>query len=139
MKYLLRFDDITPGMSWSKFLLLKEFIEGYGVKSILGVVPNSQDPKLNVESKKDDFFDLIRKWKFYGDAIVQHGTNHVYTTKESGILGINKRSEFSGLDYDTQLRKIEMGKLILQHENVWEPWFMAPAHSFDENTIKSTS
>jgi predicted deacetylase len=137
LKYLLRFDDITPGMSWSKFLRLKEFIEGYDVKSILGVVPNSLDPKLDVEQKKDDFFDLVRKWKCYGDAIVQHGTNHIYTTKNSGMLGINKRSEFSGLDYDDQLKKIETGKLILQHENVWQPWFMAPAHSFDENTVKA--
>ena len=137
MRYLLRFDDITPGMSWSKFIPLKEFLEEYGVKSILGVVPNSLDPKLNVEPIKDNFFEIIRNWHAYGDAIAQHGTNHVYATKNAGILGINKRSEFAGLEYDIQFEKIKTGKLILQDENIWQPWFMAPAHSFDENTIKA--
>jgi predicted deacetylase len=137
MKYILRFDDITPEMSWSKFLPLKGLIEDYNIKSILGVVPRSLDPKLSVEPRKSNFFCLIRGWADYGDAIAQHGTNHVYCTKKSGILGINNRSEFSGLAYSAQFEKINKGKLILENENVWQPWFMAPAHSFDKNTIKA--
>jgi len=137
MKYILRFDDITPEMSWDKFLPLKAFIEDYNIKSILGVVPKSLDPKLSVEPRKNNFFSLIRGWADYGDAIAQHGTNHVYCTKKPGILGINNRSEFSGLSYNNQLQKINEGKKILEDENVWQPLFMAPAHSFDKNTIKA--
>jgi len=137
MKYILRFDDITPGMSWSKFLPLKEFVESYGIKSVLGVVPKSLDSKLLVEPLKSDFFGYIRKYSDYGDAVAQHGTNHVYCTENPGLLDINNRSEFSGLTYNTQLEKINEGKQILENENVWQPWFMAPAHSFDKNTIKA--
>ena len=136
-KYILRFDDITPEMSWSKFLPLKHFIESFGVKSLLGVVPESLDSKLCVESRVENFFDLIRGWSEFGDSIAQHGTNHIYDSSSSGILGINERSEFSGHSYEKQIHRLLVGKNILVEEGVWQPYFMAPAHSFDRLTIQA--
>ena len=133
--YLLRFDDITPGMSWSKFLPLKSQIEDFGIKSILGVVPECKDTNLLVEDNRSDFFELIRAYKHYGDSIFQHGTHHIYKNSNAGILGINSKSEFSGLSLDDQTRLIKYGKDILLEQNLWEPNFMAPAHSFDVNTL----
>ena len=31
----------------------------------------------------------------------------------------------------------KMGKAILQKQNCWQPYFMAPSHSFDTNTLKA--
>jgi predicted deacetylase len=137
--FILRFDDVTPQMAWSKFLPFKDFVESFRIKSILGVVPESLDPNLVVEPKRNDFFELIRGYSSFGDAIAQHGTNHTYDTTCPGMLGINNRSEFSGHSYSSQLEKIRKGKDILVNEGVWQPWFMAPAHSFDHNTIKALS
>lgn len=134
-KLLLRFDDITPGMSWSKFLPLKSQIEDLGIKSILGVVPECKDTNLLVEDNRSDFFELIRAYKNYGDSIFQHGTYHIYKNNNAGILGINSKSEFSGLSLDDQTHLIKYGKDILLEQNLWEPNFMAPAHSFDINTL----
>lgn len=124
-------------MSWKNFLALKHPIEKLGIRSILGVVPENRDRSLQYEPPRSDFFDLMRKFHQYGDAIAQHGTYHCYTTDESGILGINHRSEFAGLSYIDQLELLRTGKDILQKEGIWEPYFMAPAHSFDANTLKA--
>jgi predicted deacetylase len=51
------------------------------------------------------------------------------------MLKINNKSEFSGLPLDQQLSLIDKGKKILENEGCWQPFFMAPYHSFDENTL----
>jgi predicted deacetylase len=140
VKYILRFDDITPGMAMSKFLPLKHVLEELNIYSVLGVVPDCRDPKLYIEDGNSvDFFNYVRSWKKYGDTIAQHGTYHVYDSLNSGILKINKNSEFAGHEYDIQLEKLKSGKEILLRENVWQPYFMAPSHSFDKNTLKALS
>jgi predicted deacetylase len=138
-KYILRFDDITPGMAWSKFLPLKKKLELLGIKVVLGVVPECLDKSLTVENIDINFFERIRKWRDYGDAILQHGTHHVYTTKNAGILKINKNSEFAGFSYKVQYDLLRKGKRILEGEGCWQPYFMAPSHSFDSNTLKALS
>jgi len=138
-RYIIRFDDITPGMAWSKFLPLKKELEGLGVKSILGVVPECLDESLAIEAVDDNFFDYIRRWQGYGDAILQHGTHHLYKTTSSGILKINNNSEFAGCSYKEQYQLLKKGKNILESEECWQPYFMAPSHSFDKNTLKALS
>jgi len=135
-KFILRFDDVTPQMTWSNFLPLKMFVEDFGIKSILGVVPDSLDDALSKEPKVEKFYELVRTWSAYGDAIAQHGTNHVYDSTSSGILEINSKSEFAGHSFSKQFNKLQKGKEILVNESVWQPWFMPPAHSFDKVTIK---
>lgn len=137
-QYIIRFDDITPTMDWGKFLPLKKLLEELGIKSILGVVPDNKDPKLNVSIERhDNFFEQVLAWKKYGDTISQHGYTHVYDSTNAGILQINKRSEFAGHSFDQQFQRLKKGKEILERYQVWEPYFMAPAHSFDKNTLKA--
>lgn len=141
-KFILRFDDITQDMNWSNFLKIKEVAEHYNIKSILGVVPENRDPNLSVHTNNTelttiDFFKIIKDYSIYGDTIAQHGTYHIYTNKNSGLLGINNKSEFAGESYILQKKKLEAGKKILQHYEVWQPYFMAPSHSFDTNTLKA--
>ncbi|MDV2440810.1 DUF2334 domain-containing protein [Acinetobacter gerneri] len=139
-KYIVRFDDLTPAMDWQKFNIIKSMLEEYGIKSILGVVPNNKDPKLNIEKNlQENFFSKVLEWKDYGDTIAQHGYTHVYDSLSSGILNINSRSEFAGHEFKIQFERLKSGKQILQSHNVWEPYFMAPAHSFDINTINALS
>lgn len=137
MKYIIRFDDITHDMSWQNFFAVKQSLENLGIRSVLGVVPENLDLTLQYEPPRTDFFDLMRKFRQYGDTIAQHGTHHCYTSDHSGILGINRFSEFAGLNYIDQLALLRTGKNILQKEGIWEPYFMAPAHSFDSNTLKA--
>ena len=59
---------------------------------------------------------------------------HIYDSREKGIFGNAPNSEFAGHDYEIQLRKLSLGKKKLEKELIWEPIFMAPAHSFDSKT-----
>lgn len=134
---ILRFDDITPAMAWDKFLPIKTRLGQLGVRCILGVVPECRDDALNIAEPRTDFFDLVRGWALSGDSIAQHGTFHVYDSSAGGLLGINARSEFAGHSFEKQLERLARGKAVLEREGVWQPYFMAPSHSFDLNTLRA--
>lgn len=138
-KYLIRFDDITADMDWDKFMPIKKVLEENNIYSVLGVVPKNEDETLKIRPglSEEEFFIKVREFKEYGDTIAQHGTYHVYKTKNSGLMDIHNVSEFSGLSYDEQFNKLEIGKKILEKNEVWQPYFMPPYHSFDINTLKA--
>ena len=134
-KYLIRFDDICPRMSWKKFNIIKKFLEECNIKCILAVIPNNKDKNLNLEKPRKNFFQFLRSKKKYGDTIAQHGFKHVYHTIDGGILKINKASEYASLSYKEQYKSISEGKKILNKQNLFQGIFVAPAHSYDNNTI----
>jgi predicted deacetylase len=136
-QFVLRFDDIAPAMAWSRFAPIDRLARELGIPLLLGVVPDCRDPKLAVEPARPDFWDQVRSWRDAGWCIAQHGYTHQYTTREPGLVSANRRSEFAGLDYDTQHAMLKAGKDILVAEGVWQPVFMAPAHSFDMNTVRA--
>jgi len=137
-KYIFRIDDVSPEMNRDNFHKIEKIFDTYNIRPIIWVVPDNKDPKLEWHGKIADFRwkikELSKKWR----TIAQHGYQHVYVNKESGILGITKRSEFVGLPYDKQLDMLGKGKKILE-DRLWIKigrW-MAPAHSFDMNTCKA--
>jgi len=134
--YLLRFDDINPKMNWSKFNKLKFIINKYKIKSILGVIPQCKDKSISKFPEYKNYLSKLQKMKFEGDCIAQHGFTHITDSKERGIYGNQKKSEFAGLDYETQYTRILKGKELLIKNKLWQPIFMAPFHSFDKTTLK---
>ena len=136
-KIIVRFDDICPNLNWEIFLFIKKELQDLGIRSVLGVIPDNKDESFLKYEYKENFFDLINLYKNFGDTIAQHGTYHKYTTTSKGILKINNRSEFAGHDFKYQYKLIKKGKQILVSNNCWQPVFIAPSHSFDENTIEA--
>lgn len=134
--YLIRFDDINPRMNWEKFYKLKNIINKYQIKSILGVIPKCEDKSISNFPENKNFLHQIREMKSNGDFIAQHGFQHITDSKDKGLFGNVKRSEFAGLDYKTQYNRIKEGKNILSENEIWQPIFMAPAHSFDITTLE---
>lgn len=135
--YIFRIDDITPGMNRDNFRQIEKIFDTYLIKPIIWVIPDNKDDKLNGYWEIDDFREEIKKLKNKWWIVAQHWYQHIYTTKNSWIIWLNKYSEFAWLKYNEQLHKIENGKKILE-KNLWtsiKRW-MAPAHSFDRNTCK---
>lgn len=130
-----RLDDITPGMDIIKFNRMKEIFDKYNVKPLIGVVPDNKDSSLCLNPANIGFWDLIKNLQEQGWLIAQHGLNHYYINKNPGILRCNKYSEFAGLPYAEQLEKISRGKEILRSHGIYTDIFMAPAHSYDQNTL----
>lgn len=138
-KYLIRVDDICEGFNLTNFNRIKYIFEAFNIRPIIAVVPNNKDEKLIYQNSiyGENFWTLINslekkfKWK-----VGIHGFEHNYTNNNSGILKINNFSEFSGLAYFDQKKKIENALNIFNRYNLSTDLFIAPAHSFDKNTLK---
>ncbi|HBA68333.1 MAG TPA: polysaccharide deacetylase [Lachnospiraceae bacterium] len=146
MKIAVRMDDITPEMDWKKFNDFKALLDEYGIRPLIGVVPDNQDPLLNRGNENyeqesrlvpADFWEYVRRLQKQGWIIAMHGYRHVYTQKKGGLFPLNHFSEFAGLPYSVQLAMLEKGKNILKSHGIETDIFMAPAHSYDKNTLKA--
>ncbi len=137
MRIAIRMDDITPDMDWDKFNKFKTILDRYGVKPLLGVVPDNQDPKLTLNEAHEDFWDYIKELQNDGWTIAMHGLNHLYTTSKGGIFPLNHKSEFAGYSYDKQCEMISKGRELLATHGINTDIFMAPSHSYDVNTLKA--
>ena len=141
-------------MDWPKFLKFKGLLDYYGVKPLIGVIPDNQDPMLkdfhershkeaisDTESEENkepaDFWAYVKELQKNGWKIALHGLNHVYTTKKGGIFPLNDFSEFAGLPYVEQLELLSYAVDIFNEQEIETDIFMAPAHSYDLNTIKA--
>ena len=138
-KYIIRFDDICPSMNWDVWSEIENILLKYKIKPILAVVPDNQDEKLNCCTKNEKFWDKIHSLQNLGWTIALHGYQHKYVTDNSGIIGINNRSEFAGLNYKNQQLKLKNAIKIFKYNKIKTNTWVAPAHSFDENTIKILS
>jgi predicted deacetylase len=83
----------------------------------------------------EQFWDKARLWQQKGYRLALHGCSHVYANTNSGIIGMNKRSEFAGVALDQQKRMLTKGVRKFKEEGIVPEIFVAPAHSFDKNTL----
>lgn len=134
-RYLIRFDDICPTMSWSVWVRIEPLLDRYGIAPILAVVPDNQDPHLNVEAPRPDFWAWVRERQAAGWCIAVHGYRHLYETSNSGIMKINPRSEFAGLPRSVQREKLTRALEIFKENEVRADAWIAPGHSFDATTV----
>lgn len=137
MKIAIRMDDITPDMDWRKFEEFKALLDEYQVKPLIGVVPDSKDENLSRDKEKDDFWQRVAEWQKAGWVIAQHGYQHVYTRKKGGCFPLNGFSEFAGLTLREQRQLLSEGRRKLKMRGISTDIFMAPAHSYDKNTLRA--
>jgi predicted deacetylase len=130
-----RMDDICPGMDRRKFERFQRLFSAFDVRPLIGIVPENRDPSLVVDEPQPDFWERMRTLKARGWTISQHGYEHRYVTKDGGLLGINRASEFASLPYAEQLGKLRAGKVILKQQGLDTDIFMAPSHSYDIRTL----
>jgi len=136
-RYLLRFDDVCDSMDWGAWDRIESILQHFGVCPLLAVVPDNRDPSLAVNPPNPEFWSRVRQWHARGWTIGMHGHRHEYVSRDPGILGLNLFSEFAGLAYDEQLRKLASSLAIFRHHGVKPQVWIAPGHSFDCNTIKA--
>ena len=138
MKIAVRLDDITPDMNWEKFSRFQAMLEARGIRPLLGIVPDHHDPKLRMGPAREDFWEYVKALRDEkGYVLCMHGCHHVYTTDQGGMLPLNRQSEFAGVPYEEQRDLIQTGKRILASHGIETALFMAPAHSYDLNTLRA--
>lgn len=136
--YLVRIDDVAANMNWDAYFRAKSLFDEYGVRPLLGVIPENRDPDLlKFQSCDFDFWEEIRSVQSRGWEIAIHGYRHVYDSLGRDLLGMGDRSEFAGHDYEVQLDRLRRARAIFDRERVAVDVFFAPSHTFDENTIRA--
>lgn len=139
MKIAVRLDDITPDMDWERFLAVKKLLDRCKIKPLIGVIPDNRDE--NIKGKETgehpEFWSYMQELKSEGWVIAMHGFQHRYTTQKGGCFPLNAFSEFAGLPYEKQRSMLQMGKEILSQKGIETEIFMAPAHSYDKNTLRA--
>jgi predicted deacetylase len=134
-RFLLRFDDICPTMNWNIWGSVELLLRERDLKPIIAVVPDNRDPNLVIESPRADFWDEVRKWQGWGWTIGLHGFQHRYVTKDPGLTGYKRDSEFAGLSESLQEEKLRNAVEKFNREEVVPTVWVAPSHSFDRVTV----
>ena len=137
MKIAVRLDDITPDMDYEKFYKMKQLLDTYQIKPLIGVVPFNEDKNLMRNPKREDFAEFLQELVKEGWVVALHGYEHLYSTDKGGLFPLNHFSEFAGLSFENQNEMIAKGKAQLQKWEMDTDIFMAPAHTFDRNTLKA--
>lgn len=135
--YLLRFDDLCPTMAKDQFERFMVIVNRHGIRPILAVVPDNQDPQLMIEKPDPEFWNRMRVLEAAGATIALHGYQHRCTSPGPSLLRMHSRSEFAGIDEETQRAWIRSGQDILRNQGLCPRIFVAPRHGFDNATLRA--
>ncbi len=124
-------------MDWEKFERARALFGRYGVRPLIGVIPENRCPKLTRYAPREEgFWALVRELQGQGWGVALHGYRHVAQTSAGGWYGVSGyKSEFAGVDAAEQREAIARGARILRENGVAIDCFMAPWHAFDGATI----
>ncbi len=136
---LIRFDDIAPNMNWEMMDKCEKLLNNFNIKPVLGVIPKNEDKELLNYPLRENFWNIVKKWKSNNWSIAMHGYNHVYDkeTHKKDFLNHGGKSEFFGHTYEDQLSKLKNGIKIFNDNNIKIDTFFAPNHTYDLNTFNA--
>ena len=112
-------------------------VSRYGVHPILAVVPDNQDPELNLQPADSEFWNRMRLLEKAGATIAMHGFRHLCASRGKSLLGLHRESEFAGVDEVQQRQWIRCGLGILREHGLSPRLFVAPRHGFDSSTLRA--
>jgi hypothetical protein len=135
VRYLLRFDDLTPTMNWRIWDQIERLLDEHSVQPLLAVVPDNRDPELRIDPPNPLFWERARNWQSKGWIIAQHGFQHVYDSVNAGQLHWWAQSEFAGHPRDLQLHRIRSGLSAMEANGLHPVAWAAPSHTFDADTL----
>lgn len=135
--YFIRLDDASEYMGITKWRRMEQLLDKYNIKPIFGIIPHNEDPELLDYKYLQQFWGWVQDRVKTGWVPAMHGYNHVYETKCGGLNPVNQDSEFAGVPYEQQCKKIKAGYQILKEHDIEPEIFFAPSHTFDENTLKA--
>jgi predicted deacetylase len=135
VRYLLRIDDLCPGVSHERWREFRALIEEFRLQPILAVVPDNHDPALQFSKPDSSFWSQIRILESAGATIGLHGFRHLCLSRGRSLLGLHRTSEFAGIPANAQRAWIRDGLRILRGHGLDPRVFVPPRHGFDLHTL----
>lgn len=137
-RYLLRLDDACPTIRSERWDRLEALFDELGIRPIVAIVPDNQDPDLQLAPADPGFWDRARRWQRSGWTIGLHGFRHILREcRAPQYLPFHPRSEFAGVALDVQGERLRLGWKMLADEGLPPSVWVAPAHSFDRDTLRA--
>jgi predicted deacetylase len=136
-QYLLRIDDLCPTVSFERWQRFQSLIEEFSLQPILAIVPDNQDPELEVSLPDPAFWEGMRALQASGAAIGLHGYQHLCVSRGRSLVDLHRISEFAGVPARTQREWIGDGMRILRGHGLDPKIWIAPRHGFDKHTIQA--
>ena len=137
-RYLIRLDDACDTMKRHNWELIEQVLKQHAIKPIVAVIPDNQDAQLMYGARDPSFWDKVRDWTAQGWTVAMHGYRHVmHPTDTKLLVPFYSRSEFAGLSLQEQAARIRSGWQLFLAERVVPQIWVAPAHSFDELTLRA--
>ena len=63
-QYILRLDDASDYMDVEKWQRIEDLLDQYGIKPLVGVIPENKDPSLTETYEQDpEFWNKTARWK----------------------------------------------------------------------------
>jgi len=136
-RYLLRLDDLCPTWNRLRWDRVLEMVFAHGVRPILGVVPENEDPDLIRGPVDPEFWPRMRALQADGATIALHGYRHLSEQRGGGLLPLHKWTEFAGTPLEAQRHWIQMGMEKLRSEGLSPKLWIAPRHGLNDATLKA--
>lgn len=138
-RYLIRLDDACSTMNAERWQRIEAILEEAGVRPIVAVVPDNQDPFLKVDPEDAAFWETVRAWQRKNWTIAMHGYQHTFHSinRRRLVLPFYDRSEFAGLPEAEQAQKIRASWELFSAQGVYPSAWIAPAHCFDWTTLRA--
>ena len=134
-QYLLRFDDLCPTMDGARWRRFVPLLRQFGIRPILAVVPDNQDPGLQLRPPDAGFWGEMRAMQMEGATIGLHGYQHVCVAEGHGMVPMHRRTEFAGAPREFQQEWVRAGLKILHGQGLDARIWVAPRHGLDRRTL----
>ncbi|MFB6298531.1 MAG: DUF2334 domain-containing protein [Salinirussus sp.] len=127
----LRFDDYHQDTDNERWVdVLSRYAES-GLRGVVGVIPRYEGERLSA-----DVVGFLHGLRDRGWELAQHGYTHEDVGTGRGGPLYDERSEFAGLDYAEQERRVEAGREILESHGIEPSTFIPPWHEYDRTTVR---
>lgn len=117
-RFLVRLDDACPTLNRKMWREAETVLDAHDVRPVVAVIPDNLDPKMMLDSPDPNFWERVRGWQARGWGIGLHGCHHAYVTRDRGLFGWSKGSEFAGLSREEQDGRIAHGLGIFAEHGI---------------------
>lgn len=128
----LRFDDYHQNVAHQTWVDVLSRYDERGLRGVVAVPPKFEDERLS-----EDVVPFLYDLREHGWEIAQHGYEHENVGEGRGGPLYDDRSEFAGLDYAEQDRRVGAGRDILESHGFDPTTFVPPWHEYDRTTARA--